>query len=290
MPADSSVTRLVEGDITFFFVSDNLGFLFKTTDNTVDGVEKILFIYSGMIFSCGSKGCFVAHIGDIGSGETRCLAGKEIDIYAIIHLDRFEVNFKNLFTFVNIREFYMYLAVETAGTHKGFIENFGTVCSGKDDNAGIGPEAIHLGKQLVKSIFSFVVRIKIRILTTSSTYCINLIDKYDTRGFFFCLAEKVAHTRGTDTDKHFHEIGAGHREERHVSLAGYCLGKEGFTRSRRTYQKGALRNFSSKSGIAFRVFKKVYYLFYLLFGTFKTCHIGKSNLIFYRVFVKHLRF
>ena len=32
---------------------------------------------------------------------------------------------------------------------EGFIENFGTVCSGKDNNTGIGPKAIHLGKELI---------------------------------------------------------------------------------------------------------------------------------------------
>ena len=48
----------------------------------------------------------------------------------------------------------------------------------------------------------------------------------------FRLLEHVSYARGADTDEHFHEIGAGYGEERHLGLAGDSLGQQRLTGTR----------------------------------------------------------
>ena len=87
------------------------------------------------------------------------------------------------------------------------------------------------------------------------------------------MLEKVAYTTGTDTHKHFHEVGTRHREERYSSLSGYCLGQEGLTCSRRTHQQRTFGDLTTQFGIFLRILQEVHDFLNLLLGTGLTCHI-----------------
>ena len=60
-------------------------------------------------------------------------------------------------TSLNIRTVYYDLAVETAGTQQGRVQNVGTVGGGQQDDALVALEAVHFHQQLVQGLFAFVM-------------------------------------------------------------------------------------------------------------------------------------
>lgn len=100
------------------------------------------------------------------------------DSHAVIEVGKLDIN----------------LTVETSGTHESLVENIGAVGGGKDNHAAVGAETVHLGEQLVECVLTLVVGTHIRVLAACASHGVNLVDKYDTGGFFLGLTEEVAHT------------------------------------------------------------------------------------------------
>src|SRR5690606_23882719 len=71
---------------------------------------------------------------------------------------------------------------------------------------------------------------------------IDLIDKDDAWRVFLGLFEHIAHTAGTDADKHLDEVGTGNGEERHFRLAGNRLGQQRLAGTRRADHQHTARN------------------------------------------------
>ena len=103
------------------------------------------------------------------------------------------------------------------------------------------------------------------------------------------MLEQIAHSRGTHADEHLDEVGTRHREERHTGLAGYGLGQQCLTRSRRTYEQCALGNLAAQFRVFLRILQEVYNLLHLLLGTCLTCYVLKRNAQF-AAFLVHLGF
>ena len=88
--------------------------------------------------------CFITNIGDVGTRKARCLACKEVDIKAVIHLQRTQMDFENGLTFSQIRQIYVDLTVETTCTKQGFVEHICTVCGCQNNDSTVCSETIHL--------------------------------------------------------------------------------------------------------------------------------------------------
>src|SRR5690606_35859296 len=72
------------------------------------------------------------------------------------------------------------------------------------------------------------------------------------------LFEKISHTRGTNTDKHFHKIRARHAEKWHARFTGHGLCKQCFSRSWWTHQNGTTRKRCSKSAVFVWILEEIY--------------------------------
>ena len=141
-------------------------------------------------------------------------------------------------------------------------------------------EAVHFDEQLVESLFLFVVTAA-ETCTAASADCIYFIYENDSRRCFSCRIEKVAHTGSTDADIHFHKVGTRDGEERHASFACNSLGKQGFTRSGRAYEKHAVRNLGTqlhKLARVAQVFDNLAQFFLFFIGA---RHIGEINARFF---------
>ncbi len=114
----------------------------------------------------------------------------------------------------------MNLPVKTACTHKGLIQNICPVCSGQYDNTTVGTKSVHLRKQLIQSVFPFVIGGKSGVLTSGTAYGINFINKNNTRGFFLGLAEEVPDPGCSHPHKHFNKIRSRDGEKRNIGLSG----------------------------------------------------------------------
>ena len=67
------------------------------------------------------------------------------------------MHLENLGALLEFRQIHVYLTVEASCTHKRLVENIGAVGCGKHNDTTVGTETVHLGKQLVQSVFSFII-------------------------------------------------------------------------------------------------------------------------------------
>ena len=88
--------------------------------------------------------------------------------------------------------------------------------------------------------------------------------------FSLRLTEQVTDPGSTDTDEHLYEIRTGNREERNVGFPCHCLGQQCLSGTRRAYQKGSLRDFSSEGCIFLRILEEVHDLHHLFLGSVQT--------------------
>ena len=115
-----------------------------------------------------------------------------MEIYIIRKLYFLCMYLKNCFTALKIRKFYRYTAVETSRTGQCRVKRFRTVGCRQNDNSVVALETIHLSKELVQSLFALIVS-ACHLTVTFLTDGINLINKHDTRSFFFGLFKEVTY-------------------------------------------------------------------------------------------------
>ena len=107
---------LVEGDGALLGGRHDLGLLLQTANDAINGVEEVL-LGDGLGIAAGSnEGCLVADIGDVGTGETGRLTGKEVDVEAGVYLDGLQVYLEDLLALGEVGEVDVDLTVETSGT------------------------------------------------------------------------------------------------------------------------------------------------------------------------------
>ena len=99
------MSSLVVCYCAFFGFRNNLVLLLQSADYAVNGIEKVLLVDFLLVVSCCDEGSLVAYVGDVGTAETRCLLGKEVDFYARSHLEVLGVDLENLFAFLYIGKF-----------------------------------------------------------------------------------------------------------------------------------------------------------------------------------------
>ena len=283
------MSRLVICDSLLLIWRDNLILALQATDNTVYRSQKILLTNAIFVVACSNQSRLVADIRNICAREARGLLGEEITIQILIQLQLAEMHLENLFALVQLGQTHLNLAVETTCTHQRLIQNVGTVCSSQHNHSCICLEAIHLGKQLIESVFTLIIAREAGILTSCTTDCINLIDKDDARSLLLCLVEQISHTRGADTHKHLHEVRARNREEWYIRLAGNSLCQQSLTRSRRTYQECALRNLCSELTIFRGIFQEVDNLHNLDLRLLQACYILECHTLIRVALIELLR-
>jgi hypothetical protein len=66
-PAYRRVTAFMVSYGTFFLGTDDLAPAFQPSHNTVNGIQKILFLYGLLVLSGSNQGGFITNIGNIGS-------------------------------------------------------------------------------------------------------------------------------------------------------------------------------------------------------------------------------
>ena len=167
-----------------------------------------MLLYEFLSVAGGNQGGFVAYIGDVGAGEARGLACQQLYIYRIVYLDRAQVYAEYFFTFVQVRQVYVYLAVETSGAQQCLVQHVYPVGGGEDDNAAVGAETVHFRQQLVQCVLALVVASHGGCFGTGASHRVDFVDEYDAGCFLLCLAEQVADAGGSYADEHFYEVGA----------------------------------------------------------------------------------
>ena len=98
-----------------------------------------------------------------------------------------------------------HLTIKAAWTQQGGIQHIRTVGGRQNDDAAVALKAIHLSEQLIEGLFALIVS----AADTSSALTangINFVNKDQAGGVLFGPFEQIAHTAGTNTNKHLHEL------------------------------------------------------------------------------------
>ena len=230
-----------------------------------------------MVMPGGSQRRFITDVGDIGTGETGRMLGHEGHIEILSELQSAQVDLEDLLAFLQLREFNVDLAVETARAHERTVQDIGPVGSRQHDYAGIAAETVHFGQELIEGVFPFVIRRPSRIFPTGTPHRINLIDENDARGLFLGLTEEVAYAGCTHAHEHFHEVRTGNGEERNVRLARYRLGQQSFTGSGRADQQGSFGDFAAQGRVFGRILQEVNDFHHLFLGAIEAGYVLEGH-------------
>lgn len=114
------------------------------------------------------------------------------------------MNFVDGGSLIDIWRSNLNLSVKSAWSHECAIKNVGSVGGCEDDYRLLCGESIHFYEELVEGIVTLVVSSELAVPLLC--YSIDFIDENDRRGLLLCFLEKISNSRGTDTDKHFHEV------------------------------------------------------------------------------------
>ena len=106
---------------------------------------------------------------------------------------------------------------------------------------------------------------------------VNFVDEDDARRIFLRVLEHVAHAGRTHTHKHFNEVRAGNRKERHFGLTRNRLGQQGFTRTRWADQQQTTRNTAAQLLELGGIFQEVDDFLDFFLGLITPRHIGKGH-------------
>jgi len=228
--------RLMIGYGLFLVDRDDFVLFLQSAHNAVHSIQKILPGDALMTFAGGDQGRFVTHIGNIGTRKSGSLLGQETHLHILIEFQRLQVHIEDFGPFVQIGEFHVNLAVETAGTHQRPVEDIGPVGGRQHNYPAVGIESVHFREQLVEGVLTLVVGAEIGVPSAGPPNGVNLVDKNNTGRLFLGLLEEIPYPRSPYPYKHLHKIGTRHGKEGHVGLTGHCLGQQGLSCSGRPYQ------------------------------------------------------
>ena len=259
-------------------VGNNTALLFCTDADFDKRPANIILHNIRTTLFCRINGCFIHQILKICTCKTCCCTGNLIQIHIIPQRLALGMHFKDFTTSLNIRTANANLTVETARTKDCRIKNIHTVCSCHNNDALIDTKTIHLYKQLIQCLLTFIVAAA-ETCSTFSCYRIDLINKNNTRCVLLGIFKKITHSGCTDTYKHFHKVRTGDTEERYTCFSGYRLGQQCLTCSRRSHKDNPLRNTCADFCILLRGLQEINDLLEIFFLFLKTCHITKCYIV-----------
>ena len=230
---ENCVSTLMDGCCALFFCVEYEAFASCTHDNTVTSILKVNALDVGRPTSYSKECSFVHEVCKIctahaRSGTRHCV---KVDVCSEtlvggVHLQ----NGKALFIF---RKRHHNLAIESARTQQGRIQDVWAVCCSKNHDAFCCFKTVHLSQHLVESLFTFIVTAA-KSGATLATNGINFVNEDDGLAHFACLLKEVSYATCTHADKHLHEVRTGDGQEANACFTGNGTSKQCFTCSRRT--------------------------------------------------------
>src|SRR5207248_828966 len=168
----------------------------------------------------------------------------EIDPFGQLHF--LGMDPQNFLATFHIRQIDGDLAIETARTQQGGIENIGPVGGGDDNDAFLSIEPVHLHEQSIEGLFALIVAASDAV-AAMTTDRVDFVDENNTGRGFLALLKHIADAAGADADNHLDEIGTADRKKWDIGLAGDGAGSQGFAAPGRPDQEHAFWNTTPES-------------------------------------------
>ena len=259
------MTQLVVGHDFLFGGIDQAVFFLQSGHHALDGFFNLRHSETLFVAPDRQKGGFVDKIGQIRTDHAGGHAGDFFSIDNAFGFHLVEVDFQDVGPAAFVRSVDKHLAVEAPRPQQGGVQNLRPIGRGHQNDTDIRVEAIELDQQLVQGLFSFIVTAG-HADAPGLAQCIQFVDEYDARRFFFGFLEKVSHARGAQADKHFNELGSAQAEKGYAAFSRHGFRQQCFTGAGRTDQQDAAGNLSPDTGVASRLLEEGGHLFKLLPG------------------------
>ena len=231
----------------------------------------------GLAVAAGSQqGRLVDQVLQVGAGKTGGALGDHLEGHIGGQGLFAGVDFQDLLAALDIGQAHIHLAVETAGTQQGFVQDVGAVGGRHDDDAVVGLEAVHLDQQLVQSLLALVVAAA-QAGAALAAHGVDLIDEDDAGHGLFGLVEQVADTGRADAHVHLDEVRAGDGVEGHPGFAGAGAGQQGLAGARRAYQQHAVGDARAQRVELLGALEELDDLFQLFLFLVLAGHVGKGG-------------
>src|SRR5690554_4701788 len=275
-PANDGMARLVVRGVTLFFLIHHHGLALSAHHDLVFRQLKLFHGYQALVPARGKQGGLVYQVSQVGTGKTGSTTGNQGRVDTIGQRHLFHVHFQNLLATQDIRQANHHLAVKTTRAQQCRVQYVRAVGGGNHDNAFVTFKAVHFNQQLVQRLLTLIVTTT-HASATVATNSIDLVDEDDAGALFLGLLEHVANPGGTHAHKHFHEVGTGDGEERHLGFTGNGLGEQGFTSTWRANHQDTLGNPATQSLELARITQEVHQLFDIFLGFVDTGDITKGG-------------
>merc|ERR1719199_1410500 len=246
--------------------------LLRAKGDTVEGVRDLLGANLGKVFPCRENGGLVQQVCEHSARETGGATrnGLEVDVVGERLVARVHAEDGNAALEVGVVDHDA--SIEAARPQERRVEDVSAVGRGDHDDSGVALEAIHLGEDLVESLLALVVAAALSTATLAA-HSIDLVDEDDARSVLLGLSEEIAHARSANSNKHLHELGAGHREEGHSGLARNSTSEERLASAGRALENQAARDAGAQLGETLRLLEELHNLFELDLSTVNTDHV-----------------
>ena len=253
--SDQRVTHLVIGNQPLFRIGKDGVFLFCAGDHGLEGDHQILLIHRlASVAYCPQSG-FVYQIGKVGTDGTGGCLRDLLQIHILGKLDLPGVYLQRVQSALQVGAVYDDPPVKTAGTQQRLVKDLGTVGGGKAYDALGGIEAVDFAQKLVQGLL--LLGVAAVAVVTGAAHRIDLVNEDDARSHLCRLLEQVADPAGTHAHEHFHEVGAGDGEERHIGFACHSLSQQGLTGTGRAHQQSALGQLCADLGVFLGIVEEI---------------------------------
>mmetsp|Transcript_32035 Transcript_32035/g.59641 ORF Transcript_32035/g.59641 Transcript_32035/m.59641 type:complete len:249 (+) Transcript_32035:866-1612(+) len=226
--------------------------LFDTDENAVNGRIDVGVFNDRLVGPGGVDGSLVHESLKGGTRESRRTTSNRLQVNTFSKRLSTSVHLQDGNAALEIRETDLDAAIETARTEESRVKNVGTVGGSENNDSGVTLETVHLGEDLVQSLFTLVVTSG-NTGTTLTTNRINLINEDDARGVLLRHVEEITDAGSSDTNEKLNELRTGGRNERHSSFSGGSTSEKSLTGTGRTLHNNTLRDLGSELSELFGV-------------------------------------
>mmetsp|Transcript_19631 Transcript_19631/g.47518 ORF Transcript_19631/g.47518 Transcript_19631/m.47518 type:complete len:362 (-) Transcript_19631:881-1966(-) len=279
-PAHHSMPRLVQSHRLLLLGIHQIAVLRQASQDALSGLLEVGVVHPRALVTGGEDGGFVADVGDVGAAESRGQGGHALgDVLHVQPLSQrhgLEVHHEDLLTLPDIGLVDGDLTIESPRTQQSRVQDVDPVSTSQHHDIRLGGEPIHLHEQLVQRVLTLIIATPAEsALTTLAAHGVDLIDEDDRRGLLASLLKQVAHTGGTHTHEHLHEITAAHGKEGNASFTCHGLRQQGLPRTRRPHQNTTLGDLCPQLLVLLGAAQEIHKLLDLHLGVFQASNISK---------------
>lgn len=203
-----------------------MGFFLHTCDDSFCGKLEITDCNKLVAVSGCHYSCLVTEILDISSTEAwgqGCHSSSiDLDCWFRIYYNWFQMHHEYLLPALYIRQINLNKPIKSSRTGESWIQDIFLVSSSKDNHIWIRLKTIHLDKQLIQCVISFVIA-STKASRSFLPDCIDLVNEDNGWGCFSGLCEQIAHPLSTNSYIHFDELTTAYGEKGYITFTGTCF-------------------------------------------------------------------